>query len=504
MKALQTRKTLTPRAPALLGATLAALLAGCAVGPDYQRPSTLLPNTYNVAAGAQASAPGSNPAAVDPEWWKRFQDPALNSLVDMAFAHNTDVAAAVARVEEAQAVSNLARAAFIPEVDLNGSGSRTRASTVTATPMPSGTPTIRDARSASLSTSFELDFWGHLRRADEAARNQLLASRFGQDTVKLTLASQVATNYLLLRSYDAQIVAVEDSLKTREDTLKLVKSQEKGGYASPMDRLQAEANLAASKAALATLRQQRGVTENQIALLAGTPGLELLPGKLETVPMPPVPPVGLPAALLESRPDIRQAEESLAAATAQIGVVKAAYFPTFTLTSSLGSDAKNVSNLFSAAAGTWSLGLGLAMPLFDAGRTAARVEQATAQQKQSIAAYQNTIQTAFKEVKDALVTLREAEIGDLAATEQATAAKAAAEIARKRYAAGYASFLTLLDAQRTANDAVVAQVKARQIRLSAAVDLFKALGGGWQDPSPRTPQNTPAEHLAAAPAEAGH
>ncbi len=201
--------------------------------------------------------------------------------------------------------------------------------------------------------------------------------------------------------------------------------------------------------------------------------------------MPPLPPAGLPSDLLTSRPDIRQAEETLVAANAQIGAARAAYFPKISLTASLGSESKTLADLFSGPANLWSLGLGAVMPLIDAGRTSARVDQATARQQQALAAYRKTVESAFKDVNDALVTLREQTQVESAQAERARAAAESHRIARLRYESGYSTYLTLLDAQRDANDARVAELAARQARLTAAVDLFKALGGGWQDASPR-------------------
>ena len=223
------------------------------------------------------------------------------------------------------------------------------------------------------------------------------------------------------------------------------------------------------------------MAESQLALLTGQPNLRIPAGDLRQMPLPPVPPGGLPSALLEARPDIRQAEESLISANARIGVAKAAYFPSVTLTGTYGGESAALADLFKSGANVWSLGLAAAMPLFDAGRTSARVDQATARQKQALAGYQKTVHTAFKEVNDALVGLREYATADDAQDKRAKAAQKSLDIAQIRYAAGYSGFLEVLDAQRTANDALMAFVSTRQARLNASVDLFKALGGGWKD-----------------------
>ena len=244
---------------------------------------------------------------------------------------------------------------------------------------------------------------------------------------------------------------------------------------------QAEGSLAAAEVQLSELRRLRALARNQLALLTGTPALRLDSGDLRQLPLPPVPPAGLPSALLEGRPDIRQTEETLISANAQIGVAKAALFPSLSLTGSLGSESAALADLFSGAAGTWSLGLAAAMPIFDAGRNAARIDQASARQRQALAGYQKTVQTAFKEVNDALIGLRENAESEQSQQRRVVAAQKTLELSQARYEAGYSGFLEVLDAQRSANETLLASVTIRQARLNSAVDLFKALGGGWQD-----------------------
>jgi multidrug efflux system outer membrane protein len=242
---------------------------------------------------------------------------------------------------------------------------------------------------------------------------------------------------------------------------------------------------------MAELRRQRALYAHQLALLTGQPELDIASGDLRQLPMPPIPPAGLPSALVDGRPDVRQAEASLVAANAGIGLAKAAYFPRFSLTGSLGSESKHLSDLFSAGSNTWSLGLGLLMPVLDFGRTTARVEQARAINRQSLIAYQNTLQTAFKEVRDALVSLRENSTGDSAQMSRVEHTGKALAIAEKRYAAGYSGYLEVLEAQRSHYDAQLAMISTRQARLGSAVDLFKALGGGWKDAVPPAAPSAP-------------
>ena len=452
---------------------LALALAGCAIGPDYVRPEAPLPASYGEAKAAQN-------AAVDARWWALFKDPTLNELVDQALANNANLRLAVARVEQADALAREAGAAYLPQIDGNAGLSNTQASTRTAT-YNSAMPRLRHARSASLSTAFELDVWGRLRRANESARAGLLASQYGRDAVRLSVASLVSSNYLALRAYDAQLAISGQTLRSREDSLQLANRRVAAGLVSPLESYQAEAALAAAQAQVAEQRRLRSLSEHQLALLTATPELKLPAGDLRQLPLPPQPPAGLPADLIEARPDVRQAEAELIASNAGIGVAKAGYFPKFALTGNLGSESKTLGDLFSAGSDTWSLGLSALMPILDFGRTSARVDQARALNQQSLIAWQNTLQIAYKEVRDALVNLQEDANAETAQAARVAAAEQARRLAALRHDAGQAAYLEVLDAERTANDAQLAHIATRQARLIAAVELFKALGGGWQD-----------------------
>ncbi|MCE1183115.1 MAG: efflux transporter outer membrane subunit [Rhodocyclales bacterium] len=455
---------------------LALALAGCAIGPDFLRPAVPVPAAYPEAKANERAL------AVDARWWAFFNDATLNDLVDQALRNNHDLRQAIARVTQAEALAREAGAAFLPEIDGGFNTSNSKASTRTAT-YNAAMPTIRNTRSASLSTSYELDVWGRVRRSNEAIRANLLASEYGRDAIRLSIAGLVSNSYLALRAYDAQLAVAENTLKSREESLKLVKLRVDAGLASPLDAHQAEGSLAAAQVQLAEFRRLRALSEHQLALLTANPDLRIAAGDLRQMPMPPVPPAGLPADLIEARPDIRQAEAQLIAANAGIGVAKAGYYPKFTLTGSVGSESKVLSDLFTAGAGTWALGLGALMPILDFGRTSARVDQAKALNEQSLIAWQSSLQTAYKEVRDALVNLREEAESEQAQQARVTAADKALALANLRYKAGQAGYLEVLDAQRTANDANTALIATRWLRLGAAVDLFKALGGGWKPES---------------------
>ena len=463
-----------PKIRLLAALTAAFALSGCAIGPDYFRPAASLPTAYAEATLETSQVPAT--AA----WWTHFNDPVLNDLVSQALGRNADIRSAIARLEQAEAAAREAGAAFFPEISGEAGGSNRRLSEKSAT-WSANSPQIIRSRSAALSTSYELDVWGRVRRSNEAARANLLASQYGRDAIRLAIAGLVSSNYLALRANDAESAVTAESLLSREASLKLVKSRVEAGLVSPLDLYEAEGALASLQAQAATLRLQRALNEHQIALLTGNPDLKITAGDLRQLPLPPVPPTGLPAQLVENRPDVRQAEQKLVAANAGIGIAKAGYYPKFSLTGSLGSESKTLSDLFGAGANTWSLGLGLLMPILDFGRTSARVDQAKAINEQSLIAWENTLQTAYKEVRDALVGLRENATAETAQNQRVASAKKALELAERRYAAGYSGYLEVLIAQRTSNEALLAMIATRQARLAAAVDLFKAIGGGWQD-----------------------
>lgn len=454
----------------ILALTAAFALAGCAVGPDYIRPASTLPESAQDVATAEAP--------VNPTWWTLFGDADLNALVEQTLTANQDLQAAIARLEAAEAAAREAGADYLPRIGLEASTGRNKSSGETFNGKKIGGATYNSNRVAA-TLSYEVDLWGRIRRNNEAVRADTLASRFGRDSLRLTLVGQVANEYLNLRSLDAQIDVTTQTLESRKQAFKIVQARVNGGTASGLEQAQAESALNGAQAQWSELNRQRALSESQIALISGQPGMKIKATGLDQLPLPPTPPAGLPSALLEARPDIRQAEEKLVAANARIGVAKAAYYPTISLTGALGSESMALSNLFSGGAGIWSAALGLAMPIFDAGRTGARVDQATAAQKETLANYRKTVQTAFKEVNDAIVGLHAYSDEEAAYSAQVGASQKALDLAQKRYEAGYSGYMDLLDAQRTLNSAQLQYLASRKSRLGAAVDLFKAMGGGW-------------------------
>lgn len=449
-----------------------ALLSACkSVGPDYERPQLPLPSQYSEAADQSQNK-------VSTTWWTAYQDQLLNELVSKALQSNTDIKLAVARIEEADALAREVGAATLPQVDLNAGASRTRISEL------GGNPVFVNPRTnykTQLGTSFEIDFWGKIRRAKESARAQILSTRYAKDTVALSLSGLVANNYLTLRSLDTQIILTQENLKSRESSLGLTQRRLEGGVASALDVYQAEVASANLSAQLAELTRQRALILHQLAIITGDLSLNVATADIQSLPVPPTPPAGLPSSLLEARPDVAQAEQQMIAANANIGVAKAALYPTISLTAGLGGESLELGDILKSASRIWTGGLSFYLPIFDSGKLNSRVDQASAKQKQALASYEGAIQTAFKEVNDALVDLRQNTEREDALNRSRIAAKKALDVSENRYKSGYSAYLDVLDAQRVYNDSALSYVQSHQARLVATVSLFKALGGGWHN-----------------------
>ena len=334
----------------------------------------------------------------------------------------------------------------------------------------------------TLSTAYELDFWGKLRRALEATRASALGSRYAKEVVTLSLAGLTAQAYFALRALDAQIALTRVTLASREETMDMVRRRARGGIASDLDLSQSQLARADASAQLKDLQRLRALVLHQLGTLTGRLDLALAAGDLNdllNLPLPPAPPAGLPSTLLERRPDVLLAEQQLVAANAQIGIAKAAMLPTISLVSYVGSESSGLSTLLGSGAGIWSLGFGLTMPVIDAGRYAARTQAAEARQKQAVGFYQKAVETAFREVADALSSVAQLKAAEQDQRDRALAARNVLRLATLRYESGYSAYLEVLVAQAAANDAELAFVRNRQAHLAASVDLMKALGGGW-------------------------
>jgi outer membrane protein, multidrug efflux system len=459
---------------------VAVILGGCMVGPDYQRPAVDVPAAY---PGADTEPGRAAEARTD--WWTLFDDPELNGLVTTALANNTDVQRAVARIEETDANLRAVNAALFPEVDFNGAAVRSRSSFAVASPPAAGTAPVHNDLRLALSASFEIDFWGKLRRGVEAARAQALGSRYAKEVVTLSLSSLTTQTYFSLRSLDAQIATTRDTLATRRDGLSLVTRRADAGYASDLDLRQAEGATTDASAQLKELIRQRALAEHLLGVLTGRLDLVVPPGDIARLPQPALPPPGLPSTLLERRPDVRVAEQNLIAENALVGVAVAQRFPTISLTGNYGGESAALASLFTGPGRIWAVGVGLTTPLFDAGKLAALADAERARYKQALATYDQTIQNSFRDVADALANVAQyaAMESDLQASVKS--AREALRLATRRYESGYSGYLEVLDSQRTANISELLLIRNRQALLGAEVDLMTALGGGWR-PEERT------------------
>jgi multidrug efflux system outer membrane protein len=455
---------------------IVGLLSGCLLGPDYERPQVALPDSFSASPSVSATVSAANDVVLV-EWWTLFNDAVLNDLVATAQKNNADVQIAVARLGQAQALARQAGAALYPTLNMTASG--TRASTGTSV-SPSGVGFQTNTTQLGLATSYEIDVWGRVRRNIESATALATASQYEQDSVRLTLSALVTNTYLRLRALDAQRDVVTNSVKTRENSLRVAQAKLDGGLVSPIDVSQARSAKAASEANLSELTRQRAIVQNQLGILTGQLQLTLAPVDLRGLPVPPIPPAGLPSSLLESRPDVNRVEQELTAANARIGVATANFFPTLSLTGVFGAQSVDFSAFLSGQSAVWSAGLGLLQPLFTGGSLTARLDFSKAQQQEVLGNYVKVVRNAFGEVSDALVSVSQTLETERYLTEQVAAATKAQELATVRYEAGYVDYLNVLEAQRVQNEANLAFVLNRSLRLQAGVDLFKALGGGWK------------------------
>ena len=449
------------------------LLGGCALGPDYVRPELPKADAFPEA--------GQGGAAISAEWWKSLGDPELDALVAKALLANTDLRIAVGRVEQAAAVLGETEGAALPQVDAVGGVSSSKLSEGSYTQNLSSTGRHRSSARGGLSTAFELDFWGKLRRAEESARAQLLGAREARRMVELSVGAAVVRAYAALRAADAQSLAAQEVFAARDEEAAIIAKRAAVGSAGPGEVAQAEVARAAAVAALADARRTRAAAEHLLGTLTGQPALLIAVRRQDGLRLPAPVAAGLPAGLLAGRPDVVAAEQALVAANARIGYVKASRFPTFTLTGAIGSESRELDALFDGATATSALGVDLRYPLFDFGRGAARVEGAVAEQHQAAAAYEKAFLNACREVRDALVDVRETAASAVAAARRARAAEEAYRIAQERARLGQTGPMELLAARRLRAESQVAVAKARQDRFAAQVDLIKALGGARPD-----------------------
>jgi multidrug efflux system outer membrane protein len=474
----------------LIAGVGALLLAGCKLGPDYRRPDTKSPAAYRFDSGADAAS------LADEGWWQVYQDPPLQQLIRDALANNLDLRIAAARVDQARAALGAAHLQQLPKLSVSAAAQRQRTSQFELLP---GTPPITNAFELEGNLSYEVDFWGKYRRATEAARAQLLQSDFARQDVLAGLVAGVATAYFMLQALDDQLDITNRTIATREKFVELTTAQHDRGTVSELDVATAHAQLAIAKANLPELQRQIGQAEDQLSVLLGhNPEAVLRPrsasadsAAADAAPPVPVPAPGMPSSLLERRPDLREAEQNLVAANAQVGIAKANLFPTISLTASGGAASTALSSLFTGPARLWSFGGSALQPLLDSQRNLYELDLADAQKRQALLEYQKSVQSAFQEVSDALIARQEYAEVLIQEQDWVASQRTANTIALARYRVGYASYFDVIDSDRDLFSAELSLSGARLNTQLSVVQLYRALGGGWQTET-ATAGNPPA------------
>ena len=455
----------------------AVLLTSCAVGPNYKRPAVPAPPQYRFSAG-----PGSAESIADLKWFNLFQDEALTQLVNEALQNNFDIRIAAERVLEARAALGVSRSQLYPNLEVAGLVEASRTSKAGSIAfLPPTAKTEVAYTQAGFSLNWELDVWGRIRRLNESARAQYLASEEAQRGVVTTLVSDVTTEYLSLRELDQELEIGRKTKDVAENSLRIVNARHSGGTATGLDVSQAEQFLYTATAQIAASERSIGTTENALSLLLGRNPGDIARGKsLEAFTLPPQVPAGLPSSLLERRPDVRQAEQVLISANAQIGAAKALFFPQISLSGFLGGQSRALSDLLTGPARLQNVAGSLAAPVFNAGRLRSNVRLTEAQQREALVSYQKTIHGAFREVSDALIEYRKT---SEQRSQQELLVKAlddADRLSRLRYRGGIDSYLQVLDAERNLFQGQLLLAQLRRQELVSIIQLYRALGGGWQ------------------------
>jgi outer membrane protein, multidrug efflux system len=465
------------------GVLLALLIVGCTVGPNYKRPAVDVPGSYRQALAPDIAPASSAPSIADEQWSAIFQDSTLQHLIQEALANNLDLRIAAQRVLEAQAQLGVTRSQQFPTVNGGGSYTAIQIPSSLAGTNSNGTPanSFFNGGGPSASAAWNLDFWGLYRRQTEAARAELLASQWGQRATRTSLIQGVAEAYFELRSLDAQMAITENTIKARKDSLQLTQALEQHGAGSLADVRQAEELLHAAQANQPDLRRQIAIQENTISILLGHNPQAIDRGlPIEQQPHPQEIPVGIPSQLIERRPDIQQAEAKLVAANARIGVARAQYFPQISLTSLGGSASNQLSSVFSSPNGYWYAAGSISEPIFDGGRIRSNYRLSKAQEQEMLLAYQKTILNAFKDVSNSLVSYKETREHREEQAEQVKSAADAVRLARLRYSGGNTSYLEVLTTDTDLYSAQLLLAQAQQQEAASLVQLYAALGGGWQ------------------------
>ena len=465
------RKKLAPVAAALMAL---GIVAGCKVGPNYHRPVVQPPTAYrDLSENPQVQAQAGSYA--DLPWWQVFQDPQLQELIRTAIKQNYDLRLATERINEGRAQLAITRSRLFPQVQANGDFSGGKEHNF---------QTKSNFLLLTADAAFQLDFFGKLRRATEASRAQLLATEDARQTVILTLVSDVASDYFSLLQLDLQLQITRGTVKTQEDSVKLTKIRVDHGVATKLDVLQAQQVLDSANAQIPDLERRIAQEENAISILLGNYPQAVQRGRpLVEQPLPPEVPPGLPSSLLERRPDIREAEQILVAANAEIGVAKAQFFPQISLTGSGGGSfgrSSAFSSLMSSQVGVWSYGAQVSQPIFTGGALRGNLRLAKSQHQSALIAYQQTIQRAFGDVSDALIGYEKLHQVRVRQEDTVKDLQESVRLSDMRYKGGTTTYLEVLDGQRSLFSAELTLAEARGTEYQSLVQLYRALGGGWQ------------------------
>jgi NodT family efflux transporter outer membrane factor (OMF) lipoprotein len=456
--------------------TLIVFLSACAVGPNYKRPSVPAPPQYRGAE--QPAAPES---LADSKWFDLFDDDVLKQLVSTALDKNYDLRMAAERVLQARAQLGVSRSALYPDVEARASFTANRGSSIGSFPfIPRGTNLDVSYTQAGFALGWELDVWGRIRRLNEAARAQYLASEEARRGVLTTLVSDVSVTYFNLRELDQELEIARKTEGVAKDGLRLIQLRRDEGAVTGLDVRQAEQLLYTATAQIAAAEREIAQAENALSLLLGSSPGDIPRGKsLDDFPTDRQVPAGLPSDLLGRRPDIRQAEQDLISANAEIGAARAQYFPQISLTSFLGGQSRALSDLFTGPARSWNFAPAAALPIFNAGRIRSTVKFTEAQQRELLINYEKTIQTGFREVSDSLIEYHKTEDQRVQQALLVGALRESVNLSELRYRGGLDSYLQVLDAQRNLFQGELTLARLRQQELAAIVQLYRALGGGW-------------------------
>jgi multidrug efflux system outer membrane protein len=449
------------------------LLAGCMVGPDYVRPVVDVPVSFRYEdRDAKETA--------NTEWWKQFQDPVLDALIVEALTNNRNVKIAVANIEQAAAVLTQARSPLYPQVGYGGSAARDRASEAGSVPVPSIIPNPQTSYQVLASASWEIDLWGRIRRLSESAQAEMLATEEAWHGVILSLVASVASDYIQLLGLDEQLLVSKRTLATYAESLRLFELRFKYGQVSKMTVEQARSQYETAAVGIPQIESQIAQTENALCILLGrNPGPVRRGKTIHQLRLPAVP-AGLPSDVLANRPDIRQAEQNLIAANAQIGAAKALYFPTISLTGAYGFASSDLSNLFKGPARVWSYAGSFTGPIFTGGAVTSQVKQAEAARSAALSSYELAIQSAFADAESSLVA-RSKLVEQVQAQERLVKANSEyVRLARLQYDGGYSPYSTVLQAEQQLFPSELNYAQYRAALFVSFVNIYKAMGGGWQ------------------------